>query len=153
MNIYRVTFQYSETTYCSNVALADSREAVEAHYSKYTWANIEEGTAADLEEAERKGKPVIECEPVQPERIEDATPEQADDAPAEEIPSDYPTPGELLHISISYTYTWSDTPTEYELNGATEKSAAAIIERHAEDIQQGIYKTLTVTITPERADS
>lgn len=59
-----VSFQYSESVYCANIAHAESAEAVEAHYSaKYEWCKVSEATAADVEEAQRRGKPIIEIEP------------------------------------------------------------------------------------------
>ena len=61
---FNVSFQYSESVYCANIAHAESAEAVEAHYSaKYKWCKVSEATAADVEEAQRKGKPIIEIEP------------------------------------------------------------------------------------------
>ena len=60
---FNVSFQYSESVYCANIAHAESAEAVEAHYSaKYEWCKVSEATAADVEEAKRKGKPVVEIE-------------------------------------------------------------------------------------------
>lgn len=60
---FNVSFQYSESVYCANIAHAESAEAVEAHYSaKYEWCKVSEATAADVEEAQRKGKPIIEIE-------------------------------------------------------------------------------------------
>lgn len=60
---FNVSFQYSESVYCTNIAHAESAEAVEAHYSaKYEWCKVSEATAADVEEAKRKGKPIVEIE-------------------------------------------------------------------------------------------
>lgn len=60
---FNVSFQYSESVYCANIAHAESAEAVEAHYSaKYEWCKVSEATAADVEEAKRKGKPIVEIE-------------------------------------------------------------------------------------------
>lgn len=58
-NIYRVSFQYSETTYCSNIVKALNRQDVESYYSKYFWYHIQDATESDLSEADRKGMPVI----------------------------------------------------------------------------------------------
>lgn len=63
-DIFLVSFKYSESTYCSNIAIAESIEDVRAHYSKkYTEIFINGATLADIEEAKKKGKPVIEIEP------------------------------------------------------------------------------------------
>lgn len=60
---FNVSFQYSESVYCANIAHAESAEAVEAHYSeKYEWCKVSEATAADVEEAQRRGKPIVEIE-------------------------------------------------------------------------------------------
>lgn len=60
---FNVSFQYSEGVFCANIAHAESAEAVEAHYSeKYEWCKVSEATAADVEEAQRRGKPIIEIE-------------------------------------------------------------------------------------------
>lgn len=60
---FNVSFQYSDGVFCANIAHAESAEAVEAHYSeKYEWCKVSEATAADVEEAQRRGKPIIEIE-------------------------------------------------------------------------------------------
>lgn len=60
---FNISYQYSESVYCANIAHAESAEAVEAHYSaKYEWCKVSEATAADVEEAQRKGKPIVEIE-------------------------------------------------------------------------------------------
>lgn len=60
---FNVSFQYSEGVFCANIAHADSAEAVEKHYSeKYEWCKVSEATAADVEEAQRRGKPIVEIE-------------------------------------------------------------------------------------------
>lgn len=60
---FNVSFQYSESVYCANIAHAESAEDVLAHYSaKYAWCTVSEATAADVEEAQRKGKPIVEIE-------------------------------------------------------------------------------------------
>lgn len=61
---FNVSFQYSENVYCANIAHAESAEDVLAHYSaKYAWCKVSEATAADVEEAQRRGKPIVETEP------------------------------------------------------------------------------------------
>ncbi len=60
---FNVSFQYSDGVFCANIAHAESAEAVEKHYSeKYEWCKVSEATAADVEEAQRKGKPIVEIE-------------------------------------------------------------------------------------------
>lgn len=60
---FNVSFQYSDDVFCANIAHAESAEAVEKQYSeKYEWCKVSEATAADVEEAQRKGKPIVEIE-------------------------------------------------------------------------------------------
>lgn len=70
MNNYRVTFKYSETTYCTNIVKADSEAIATAHYTAqgYEVVAIREATASDIEEANKKGMPIITVEtPEEPE--------------------------------------------------------------------------------------
>lgn len=76
MEIYNVTFHYSGSTYCSNIAKADSLEAVKAHYSKYDEVFIAPANESDLLEAERKNKPIIICDPIKEEPASENTTEE-----------------------------------------------------------------------------
>ncbi len=64
---YKVSYQHSESVYCSNIAHAESVEAVEAHYSKYNWCSVSECEEWELESAQRRGMPIIEIDTIQPE--------------------------------------------------------------------------------------
>ena len=88
---FEVSFEYAEGIYCSNLAHAETVEAVEAHYSKYSWVKVSEGVSDyDVELARMKGKPIIEIEtpaPAPVETVENApseteTTEEAQTAPA-----------------------------------------------------------------------
>lgn len=57
--IYKVTFQYSDSVYCSNIAISDNSDKVKDHYSKYSWYDISAGNDNDLRSAELKGMPII----------------------------------------------------------------------------------------------
>ena len=46
---YKVSFEYSEGIYCTNIAIAESAAAVEAHYSEYPWVDVKECSAWELE--------------------------------------------------------------------------------------------------------
>jgi hypothetical protein len=59
---FTVSFKYSETVYCSNIAHAETAEAVKAHYSKYEWVEVRECEEYEVETARRKGMPIIEIE-------------------------------------------------------------------------------------------
>ena len=67
---YKVSFQYSESVYCSNIAHAETAADVEAHYSKYAWYSVKEAASYEVEEATRKGMPIIEVEPAKVEEEE-----------------------------------------------------------------------------------
>ena len=71
---FRVTFKYSDSVYCGNICIAESIEDVKRAYSKYEWSSVEEATEYDLEEAQKKGKPIITLEA--PEIEEEADPEE-----------------------------------------------------------------------------
>lgn len=57
---YIVSFQYSERTYCTNIALSENLRAVIDHYQKYTWCSARPATEYDIQEAKRKNMPIIE---------------------------------------------------------------------------------------------
>ena len=55
---YLVTFQWSETIYCVNIAIG-TIDAINKHYSKYQWFSLRAATEYDIEEAKRKGMPIV----------------------------------------------------------------------------------------------
>ena len=59
---FAVSFEYSESVFCSNIAHAETAEAVEAHYSKYEWVSVRECENHEVETARRKGMPIVEIE-------------------------------------------------------------------------------------------
>lgn len=62
MKYFAVSFKYSESVYCSNIAHAETAEAVDAHYSKYEWVDIREAAAHEVDTASRKGMPIVEID-------------------------------------------------------------------------------------------
>lgn len=70
---YLVSFQYSETIYCTNIAAAEDINDVREHYSKYKWFDIKEASESEIESAKRKGMPVIEIEPEERKSLYDLT--------------------------------------------------------------------------------
>lgn len=58
---YNVTYKWSESVYCSNIAHAENELAVKEHYKKYQILSITGASGSDINEAIRKGKPIIEC--------------------------------------------------------------------------------------------
>jgi len=64
---YKVSFQYSESVYCSNIAHAEAVEDVETHYSKYPWISVSEAADHEVTAAQRKGMPIVECDHIEPE--------------------------------------------------------------------------------------
>lgn len=78
---FNVTFQYSETVFCANIARAESAEDVERHYSKkYEWVKVSEANEWDVKDALERGKPVIEVEHIdEPETVEEPAPETVEE--------------------------------------------------------------------------
>lgn len=64
-NYFKVTFKYSETTFCSNLAIAENIADVKSHYSKYDIIDISEANTSDIKEAQEKSKPIIECKHIE----------------------------------------------------------------------------------------
>lgn len=60
---FAVSFQYSESVYCANIAHAETAADVETRYSKYAWVKVSPAAAYEVEEARRRGKPIIEIDP------------------------------------------------------------------------------------------
>ena len=65
MTNYKVSFQYSEYVYCTNIAIAENIQDVENHYKSRAWYHIEEATESDIKEAEKKGMPIIIIEHIE----------------------------------------------------------------------------------------
>lgn len=74
---FNVTFQYSESVYCANIAHAETAADVEAHYSKYAWVSVSPAADYEVEEARRRGKPIVE---VDPQPVEEAKEEREEKA-------------------------------------------------------------------------
>lgn len=62
MKYFNVTFQHSEFVYCSNIAHAETAEAVREHYSKYPFVAVSPADPRDLEAAARCGMPIVEIQ-------------------------------------------------------------------------------------------
>ena len=60
---FNVSFQYSESVYCANIAHAETVADVEAHYSEYAWVSVSPAADYEVEEARRRGKPIVEVDP------------------------------------------------------------------------------------------
>lgn len=58
---YNVTFKWSDSVYCSNIACAENELAIREHYKKYEILSITGANGSDINEAIRKGKPIVEC--------------------------------------------------------------------------------------------
>lgn len=76
---YKVSFQYSESVYCANIAVAECAEDVEAYYNKYAWKSVKEATEGEVETAKDKGMPFVTCPHIEPEepKAEEAQPSAA----------------------------------------------------------------------------
>ena len=62
MMYFTVSFQYSESVYCTNIAIAENEQAINDHYSQYEWFSVSPATDAEVEAARRKGMPIVEIE-------------------------------------------------------------------------------------------
>lgn len=78
---FKVTFEYAEGIYCTNLAHAETAEDVEREYSKYNWRSIKPAQPWDVDEARVKGMPIIEVEPAQ--EAPQTTPAAEADQPTE----------------------------------------------------------------------
>lgn len=68
MKYFKVSFEYSENVYCTNIAVAECKEDVEKHYSKYSWVSVKDAEDWEVEEAKRKGMPIVTVEHAEPEQ-------------------------------------------------------------------------------------
>jgi hypothetical protein len=60
MNSFYVTFRWYDTdTYCTNICIAENKDMVHEHYSKYNNVSVREATAYEVETAKVKGMPII----------------------------------------------------------------------------------------------
>lgn len=124
---FKVSFQYSEYVYCTNIAHAETMEDVEREYSKYEWSSIKEAMPWDIEEAQMKGMPIIEVEPAPAE-------EQTTDTEEEEEENNM-KPENKLYLS------------NWDYNAALIiEELAAIVENNGGTVKPG-----TVTIIENRA--
>ncbi len=58
---FKVSFQYSGSVFCTNIARAESEKAVRERYERgYSWVSVSECSEYDLESARRKGMPFVE---------------------------------------------------------------------------------------------
>lgn len=84
---FKVTFEYAEGIYCTNLAHAETAEDVEREYGKYAWRSIKPAQPWDVDEARAKGMPIIEVEPAQ-EPAEAPTTAPAAEAEQQPTPAD-----------------------------------------------------------------
>lgn len=64
LTAYSVTFNYYDSgVWCSNIALAACEADVMAEYSRHTSVTVRPAEGWELDEARRKGKPIITCQP------------------------------------------------------------------------------------------
>ena len=63
--------------YCANIAHAETVADVETHYNKYAWVSVSPAADYEVEEARRRGKPIVE---VDPQPVEEAKEEQEEKA-------------------------------------------------------------------------
>ncbi len=60
---FNVSYHHGGGVYCANIAHAETAADVEAHYSsKYTWVSVSPVADREVEEARRRGKPIVEID-------------------------------------------------------------------------------------------
>lgn len=110
---FKVTFEYAEGIYCTNLAHAETAEDVEREYSKYPWKSIKEAQPWDVDEAKMKGMPIIEVEPAQQpqEAAQEAPAAEAEQQPTETENAPHAATQAAEGIEITaITYTTDDDP-------------------------------------------
>lgn len=106
MNYYSITFRWYETnTYCSNIVIASNEETARKHYEDEgkEVVGISPASEYDLQDAQRKGKPIITIE----------------DAPEEEK-TESPKGYEILTKNTCYSIGESDEEKEALVNEQNE---------------------------------
>ena len=104
---FAVSFKHSENVYCTNIAHAETAEAVAAHYSRYEWVDIREAADHEVETARRKGMPIVEIE----------TPEAATTTENKEEENPMKEFIEIKKIVTEDAQTTADNRRFYILNG------------------------------------
>lgn len=105
MNIYRVSYQVSEYTWSSNIALAENAEAVRAYYEAKHPLDIiiKDGSQYDVDAANRKGMPVVTIEAPKTEEPQEAAQEAEKTAEKEETAMTININQELEGIEVIFT--------------------------------------------------
>lgn len=62
MKTYMITFEMKENIYCTNLVIAENEESAKAEYGKYEILEIREAANYEIEEAKRKGMPIVTVE-------------------------------------------------------------------------------------------
>lgn len=122
---FTVSFKYSESVFCTNIAHAETAEAVKAHYSKYEWVSVSECSEYELETATRKGMPVVEIE-TEPETVIEFTEIK------KEVTADSETAAEQkrFYIENGFFPTWAEEHCQHSDNGLKEYSTALRWEQY-----------------------
>lgn len=90
---YYVSFQYSDSVYCANIAEAQNVADVERHYSKYSWVKVSEAQQCEVETAKKKGMPIVKCE-----HIEEPAEAEQTESSEENAANLTDSNGEALHL-------------------------------------------------------
>ena len=113
---FAVSFKYSESVYCSNIAHAETAEAVNAHYSKYEWVSVRECEDYEVETARRKSMPIVEIET--PEAVTEEPEQKEEETEMKEFAmiekriteeAEKNTADTVFYIENGYFPTWKNT--------------------------------------------
>lgn len=143
---YKVTFQYSETIYCTNIAVAETKEAVEQYYSNYEWYKVDEATEWDVKEAEMKGMPVITIERKEEKKMGKAKIENVEAVEMNNYKVTYTTGTEKIYPADKLPKT---VAAWIEKNAATEEQEPepATVETVEQDMEPATVETETAATT------
>lgn len=73
---FKVTYQHSESVYCANIAHAETAADVTAYYNRYEWVNVQPAESWEVDEAARRGMPIVEIDPQPVEETAEETQEE-----------------------------------------------------------------------------
>lgn len=136
---FKVSYQHAENIYCANIAHAETAAEVEAHYSKYAWVSVSDAAPYDVDEARRRGMPIVEIDP-QP-TAEEITTNTEDGDTAEEMKGAVPMFENLKNALTAEADRRTADKAFYILHGFMPSWA----EEHRQPSDKGLKEYSTAT--------
>ena len=137
---FKVTFEYAEGIYCTNLAHAETAEDVEREYSEYPWKSIKEAQPWDVDEAKMKGMPIIEVEAAQ-------QPQEAPAAEAEQQPT------ETENAPQAATQAAEGTTTDTKEEDHTMSTTANELKKYVDGIAADLRRLYEADPTDEEREA